>query len=243
MPDKPDGRLLFAHYAFMPNRLGYCGGSDHRALLDYCEAGEADGGLEQLIRQFQAAYPYLQFIARANSIASPLDSRVVEAYWVGNQLLDRVEMADYYRFLVDRFGPQLSPKTREYVIGKAPAGARPHHSFHVLDVCMRTGSLRESIDDLDRCRISWGRVQRVEGDVLVVKSRPLVFQEGRLALGEYQERRAAYRLDGRGYLATPVPGDLVSLHWDWACDLLTPAQVSRLEAQTRRHLSLANQTL
>jgi len=30
-----DGMLLFIQYAFMPNRLDYCGTDDHGALYDY----------------------------------------------------------------------------------------------------------------------------------------------------------------------------------------------------------------
>ncbi len=29
------GPLLFGHYAFPPNRLGYCGPDDHEALFEY----------------------------------------------------------------------------------------------------------------------------------------------------------------------------------------------------------------
>ncbi len=78
-----DGRLMFAHYALMPNRLGYCGGSDNQTLFDYCVAHESDRGMDALIHQFQAAYPYLKFIAQANGIENPLDAKVVEAYWLG----------------------------------------------------------------------------------------------------------------------------------------------------------------
>ncbi|MFQ6026662.1 MAG: DUF6390 family protein, partial [Dehalococcoidia bacterium] len=206
-----DGRLLFSHYALMPNRLGYCGGSDSRAMLEYCEANQADLGLEDLIKQFQAAYPYLQFIAKSNEINNPLDPRVVEAYWVGNPLLDRVDMRDFRGFIAEKFGPRVSSKALDLLIGKAPVGARPHHSFHVLDVSMRTGALRESLEDLDRCRISWGQVDRVEGDTVLVSYQPLVFRQGLLTLGDSVERRAFYRMEGKGYLAVPNPGDCVSL--------------------------------
>ena len=96
-----DGRLLFAHYALMPNRLGYCGGNDDQALFDYCTEGVADPGLESLLKQFQAAFPYLTFIANINGLANPFDPRVVEAYWVGNELLEGIHMGDFYRFLVE----------------------------------------------------------------------------------------------------------------------------------------------
>ncbi len=238
-----DGRLLFAHYALMPNRLGYCGGSDAQTLFDYCEAGESDQGMDPLIRQFQAAFPYLQFIASSNGIANPLDSRVVEAYWIGNQLLDRVEMVSFYNYLLEKIGPRVAPKAMKYLIGKAPAGARPHHSFHVLDVSMRTGALRENLGDLDHCRISWGMVDRVDGDNLVVWRQPLQFQDGSLALGNPEEYQCFYRTGGRGYLDTPQPGEMVSLHWEWVCDRLDQPSVVALEGQTKFHLELANQTL
>lgn len=238
-----DGRLLFAHYALMPNRLGYCGGGDSQTLFDYCVAHESDAGIDALIQQFQAAYPYLRFIARSNGIADPLDRRVVEAYWLGNDLLDRVTMIDFHKYLEEQAGPRVPAKVLRHLLGKAPAGARPHHSFHVLDVSMRTGALRESLDDLDHCRISWAAVQRVDGDSLVVKHQPLMLDRGKLTLGEAEEQRVYFQVNGRGYLSTPRPGDLVSVHWNWVCDLLTPDKAAALERQTRNHLAIANQTL
>jgi hypothetical protein len=238
-----DGRLLFAHYALMPNRLGYCGGGDSQTLFDYCLARESDGGMDPLIQQFQAAYPYLRFIARSNGIADPLDPRVVEAYWLGNDLLGKITMTDFHKYLEEQVGPRVPAKALRHLMGKAPAGARPHHSFHVLDVSMRTGALRESLDDLDHCRISWAAVQQVDGDSLVVKHQPLMLDQGKLTLGEAEERRVYFQVNGRGYLSTPQPGDLVSVHWNWVCDLLTPDQAAGLERQTRYHLAIANQTL
>jgi hypothetical protein len=40
-----------------------------------------------------------------------------------------------------------------------------------------------------------------------------------------------------------VPGDVVSLHWNWVCELLDPAQQAELARQTEYHLRLANRTL
>jgi hypothetical protein len=34
----------------------------------------------------------------------------------------------------------MSPKTLELVVGKAPLGARPHHSFYVMDTHSRLSS-------------------------------------------------------------------------------------------------------
>ena len=46
IPTQPlAGQLRFIHYAFMPNRLQYCGGDDNRTLLEYGTAQVVDGGL------------------------------------------------------------------------------------------------------------------------------------------------------------------------------------------------------
>ena len=39
------------------------------------------------------------------------------------------------------------------------------------------------------------------------------------------------------------PGDVVSIHWGWACDVLDPDQLARLVSFTARELEIANQTL
>jgi hypothetical protein len=238
-----NGSLRFIRYAFMPNRLRYCGGDDNRTLFEYGIENTTDGGLSPLLRRFTGALPYLQLIARANGIADPFDPRVVEAYWIGNQLLDRVEVRQLYDHLLDRFGKQLQGRTRELVLGKAPTGARPHHSFHVLDVHSRVGELEHSLQTLDGCRVSWGRVVAVDGAELLVERQPLVLEHGKLGLGEAQRTRMVRQVDGRGFADAAEVGDWVSLHWGWVCEVLTPHQQVNVARYTRHHLALANQTL
>lgn len=237
------GPLRFIRYGFMPNRLRYCGGDDNRTLFDYGLAGVVDGGLTPLLRRFSGALPYLQLIARSNEIADPFDDRVVEAYWLGNELLATVEVRQLYDSLHKRFGKQLQGRTRELVLGKAPAGARPHHSFHVLDVHSRVGDLGQSLYVLDQCRVSWARVERLDGGEAVINRQPLVLQDGKLALAEPVAERALRQVDGRGFVDDAQPGAWVALHWGWLCEVLTPHQRAQLERFTRHHLALANQTL
>ena len=238
-----DGMLLFIRYAFMPNRLRYCGGDDNTTLFQHAIAGETDGGVPTLLRKFTGAYPYLALIARANGIADPFDRRVVEAYWIGNALLERVEVRQLYDSLRARYGKQLSGRTLDLVIGKAPAGARPHHSFHVFDVHSRAGELEHSLDTMDNCRISWGRVTAIDGSVFVVERQPLLLEAGKLALGVAQPARITRQLDDRGFADRARVGDWLSIHWGWACDILGDDQARTLERYTRHHLALANQTL
>src|SRR5690242_20609398 len=80
------GPVLFARYAFGPNRLGYCGPEAVTELFEEGTAGHDDRALRELARGFEGAWPYLELIASANGLADPLDRWVVEAYWLGNEL-------------------------------------------------------------------------------------------------------------------------------------------------------------
>ena len=237
------GQLRFIHYAFMPNRLQYCGGDDNRTLLEYGTAQVVDGGLTPLLRRFTGALPYLKLIARANGIADPFDSRVVDAYWLGNPLLEQVEVRQLYDALAERFGKQLEGRARELMLGKAPAGARPHHNFHVFDVHSRVGEIANTLESMDQCRISSGKVLTVEGAELIVERQPLVLVEGKLALGPAQRTRVLRQVEARGFADTAAPGDWVALHWGWVCEVLSPRQQANLLHYTQYHLTLANQTI
>lgn len=237
-----DGPQLFARCAFMPNRLTYCGGDDNKALFDHCTANFTDEGLRQLLRQFTGAMPYLQLIARCNAIRDPFAPRVVEAYWLGNELLEGVEARALYDSLRERFGKQMKATDLRWMMSKAPAGAHPHHSFHVLEVCPRNG-WPQALSFMDNCRISWGKVVSVNGGTLSAEVRPLKLHGNDLTLGPAEARPINRQFDGRGFVDSVRPGDWVSIHWDWACQILTPGQVANLERWTEHHLTLANQTL
>ena len=239
-----DGPLLFARYAYPPNELGFCGGEDHRALLEQTAAGVVDGGLRQALREFEGAWPYLELIAAANHLDDPLDARVVEAYWLGSRLLDRVGPALLAGSLDERFRSRAGGSWTS-LASAIPNGALPHHSFHVLGIypfvgLLRNGVVTEPLRVLDRCRIRWGRVVAVIGEKAVVQSQPLEWDGHRLALGAVRDEVAVtgegnLRL-GRGLSA----GDWCSLHWDWVCDRLEPAQVRALQHYTQTQLVAVN---
>ncbi len=237
------GSLRFIRYGFMPNRLRYCGGDNNRTLFEYGTENVVDDGLRDLLRKFTGALPYLRLIAHANGIADPFNERVVEAYWIGNELLERVEVRQLHDALTERFGKQLQGSTRDWVLGKAPAGARPHHNFHVFDVHSRIGELENTLETMDSCRVSWGKVLQACGAELVVERPPLLLVSGKLSLGEPETARVLRQVDERGFADSAAPGDWVSLHWGWVCEVLSPRQQANLARYTAHHLALANQTL
>jgi Family of unknown function (DUF6390) len=242
------GALLFGRYAFPPNRLGYCGPDDSQALLEQVSQGRPDQGLLQLERRFEGAYPYLCLIAQANEIPDPFDSRVVEAYWIGNEMLERVRAGPFYESLSRRFSHRMKPSEFGWLARKLELSARPHHNFHVFDVYVRAGLMRNeradiALETMDSCRISWGRVAAVEGAELVVERPQLVLAGGKLTLSEPRPFRVRRQLDGHGFVDGVKVGDMVSIHWNWACDVLGPTALSRLGPATQRSLTLANLTI
>lgn len=242
-PASHAGMLLFIQYAFMPNRLEYCGADDHGALYDYWAARQTDAGLAELLRTFTGALPYLKLIAHSNGLADPFDRRVVEAYWVGNALLDGVDLRQFYQSLTDRLSPQLQGRALDYLLRKVPLGARPHHSFHVFDVHSRVGQLTHSLHVMENCRISWGQITALEPGHFVIQAAPLLLQDGKLTLGPPQARSVARLVDDQSFTRDAQVGDWLSVHWGCACDILTPEQVQRLDAETRHAIRLANLTL
>ena len=153
------GLLLFARYAFPPNRLGYCGSPDHEGLFGYLTEERADPGLRELAQKFEGAYPYLRLIAEANGQSDPFDPRVVEAYWIGNAFLARVGVSQLYESLRRRFQPRMEPRAFSWMTSALADGTRPHHNFHVFEVYRRAGLLRDeravvALERMDQCRVA-----------------------------------------------------------------------------------------
>ncbi|MDQ6849252.1 MAG: DUF6390 family protein [Actinomycetota bacterium] len=239
------GATVFARYAYPPNELGYCGPDDASVLLRP-DPAVAEEQIRLHARQFDGAWAYLELIAAGSGIADPLDARVVEAYWIGNDLLDNIDPHDSMTRLKHRFAAQP---------GATWTPGFPHHSFQVFAVYPWSGLLSKGTNNavalsiLEQCRIRWGRVVAVDGTRVRVLSRPLVLRDGLLVLGEPGEHSAAWSVDGSSLLAptsdrTPVAvGDHVAMHWDWVCDILTPPQLAELTARSDDQLARTNAAL
>ena len=122
------------------------------------------------------------------------------------------------------------------------------HAFHVLDVfprlgLMRSGSTDNALTVMDSCRIRWGRVLERDGDFLVVSAVPLTMVDCKLKLGAPRIERIRGWQDGLGFIGDVQPDDIVSIHWDWACDTLDAKRLGALQGWTKRELSIANKTL
>jgi len=178
----------------------------------------------------------------------PLDRRVVEAYWLGNDLLDAVTPDEFARSLALRFRPRLREEGWRWLREKPSRGAVPVHAFHVLDVFPRVGLLRSGsvdavLETIESCRIRWGRVLARQGDFLVVNAVPIELRDGRLDLGRPRTECVQAWRDGSTFVDHADPGDIVSIHWSFACDRLSPTRLRQLIGWTRREIRVANETI
>lgn len=261
------GSLLFAKYAFAPNKLRYCGPGENRAIFNYCVANQSDEGLIELLKGFEGAYPYLQLIAHANKIKDPFDEKVVEAYWIGNNLLKNVTTKDFHQQIKNRFSKKLSPNMMKWLLPKPAVGAKPHHSFHVLDVYTKTGLIRSGIktnvmETINNCLILPGKIIKIPNNKhqmtnksqyqnfnyrnnltiqqynnVTIKYQPIILKNGKLAFGELATKEVI------SLFINPQVGDYVSFHWGNVCDILSPRQLKNLQSWTQYHMEIANKTI
>lgn len=241
------GPLLFARFAFPPNRLGLCGPEAGLTLPERVRTGRPDPELRRIAEGFEGAYPYLRLIAAENDLADPLDPRVVEAYWLGNPLLREVGPRARHDDLTDRFRPRTQPREWRWLEDKAGGSSMVHHSFHVLEILPRIGLIRGGLPPdllgvLERCLVRPGRVVALADGGLTVDLPPLELVDGALRLGT----PAAVSIptaNGEGFGDVLLPGDDVAVHWDRVCGRLSPMQAATLTAVTQRNLDVANTTI
>ena len=237
VPVEVEGRRLFAAYAFPPNELGYCGPPDSSVLLN----GHGPAAIDRHAKGFDGAWPYLDEIAAATGAADPLDQVVVRTYWVGGPLLHQVD------------GTRMLDRLRNALRGQPTglldelshhADVLAHHSFHVFVVypwvCFLDADPKNPLQILQSCRIRWGTVDAVDDEHAVLLSRPLIFEDGTLALGSEAPETVRWARAGTSLTSRPAPGQTVSAHWDWVCGALDDSERDALAAATASTLEVVN---
>lgn len=242
-----NGVALCARYAFGPNRLNMCGPDMSKEVLAYINAGAEDQGLANILKDFQTLSPYLTEIAHANKIRDPFDERVVEAYWIGNELLENIQPKTFYKHLVEnvKIKKRVDSKSMDYLSEKLTCGARMHHSFHVFNIWQRTGhsGTTHTLESMDNCRVSPGKVLNVDGPVITVLRKPLIVQNRKLALGAAVTIKVMRRLESSTLIDEVKKGDIISIHWGMPCEILNKRRFDNLVKYTNLSLLLANRTI
>ncbi len=236
------GVQLAARFSIATNRLKYCGPADAEPTL-YRAIVEGTGleAAEQVLSRFEALEPYLRAIAEKHG-RDPFDREVVEAYWIGNSLLDAFTREDFAALLDRLVGRGLPKPFATQLASRLPRHPLPHHMFHVafVGVGMVTGHVETTLPNMESCRPGWGEVLRVDEGSLTIEKIPLEAEKGHLGLGPPKEETLAY--DPRVLPGVRL-GDHVAIHWGWPALKLEPPQLEKLKQYTARSLEAANEAL
>lgn len=192
-------------YSLPPHKLGYCGPEEKKTslILDFIKNNQSSREeIEDILKKFVAAYMYYKMIANENGIKNPFSKKVIEAYWLGNNLLDV--------FL-----------KKDKVI--------PFHAYHVLVVGSITGKIVFDDKLRDLCRISWGQVKELENDKVLVEYQPLIRKKGKFALGSLIAKEVKWNKD---FVPKMRKGDKVSIHWDTVIEIISGKELKNLEKYT-----------
>jgi hypothetical protein len=237
-----EGVQLAARFSIATNRLKYCGPADAEpALFQTIVEGKGLAASRSALLRFEALEPYLTAIAGKHGL-DPLDHHVVEAYWIGNELLDDFSRDDFRGILETLSRRGLPRSMADAFSAHLPEHPLPHHVFHVsyVGVGNVTGHVKTTLPNMEACRPAWARVLAVSEAELEVEKPALEYVRGRLRIGTPVQQMVTY--DPR-VLPGLTTGAHVALHWNWPALALTTGQLTNLKEYTDRSLAAASDAL
>ncbi len=232
-----DGLELAARFSYITNALRYCGPSHAAdAFITYLKTKQNKEVVEDALKKFEGLYPYLSSIAKKHS-KNFSDYDVVEAYWIGNDLLDAFTDDDLKEIILLLTKRGLPKAHAEKLIRNLPHGLFPHHDFNVfyVGVGMTSGTVATTLQNMENCRISWGTVVEIHPQNLVVASQTLKQDNKKLFLEE-----GTKTVDYKSDILNVKIGDRVAMHWGFTVCTLENVQQAQLEKYTRKLLQILN---
>jgi hypothetical protein len=229
------GLKLAALYGFYPHQLGLCGPSnnkDSKEKLSKFLRGERVPlfEIEKILKKFKGAFSYYQLIAKSNQIRDPFDRKVVQAYWIGNELLERVDVNEL-RDLIKRHLSRSKSSSLEEIIRIIPSDAKAHHTFHVLAVGSFNNKFSFTEKMINLCRVSWAEVVEIKDkSKAIVRLRPLKLEKAKFILGKKEILREVFW--NPDFISELKLGQTVSLHWNHIIQILKEEEKSQLENYT-----------
>ena len=224
-------------FSFITNRLGYCGKenahSEFREFLKEPTEVNAEK-VKRLLESFVGLHSYLTFIAEQNEM-QPLDKEVIEAYWIGNELLEGID-GEKFREFVNKTLVQkglLPERIARKKTENLPEKIYPHHSFHVLYMNFFTKKVEAIPENLDKCIVKWGKVIEADGEKALVRSFNIAFD--RKFFTHQTELKTENVL-----FPELKRNDNVAVHWNFISKKLEENEVANLKKYTFENIELAN---
>lgn len=221
---------LLSRFSLPPNSLGYCGQESAAQKFRGCVITGVCKDLKNEVPHFTVLYPYLKTIAKSVGL-NIYDYSVIESYWLGNELLKKVNATDYM-LLLENFSKQGIPNFLiEELKQKVPKAFIPNHLFQVLHVGVGRASnniVPFNIDSINNCMIRWGKVQKIFND------------SAEVCLYSLKQKDGSYKLIR---LKKTIPfnteftpglkiGDTVAVHWQQIVKILTKNEEKNLSIWT-----------
>ncbi len=243
------GIRIAALYGFYPHKLGFCGlqeNSAKKTLLDYLSGEKiSEQKIRKILETFKGSFAYYKLIAKSNGIKDPFEEKVVKAYWVGNQLLEKVPINSLRNMIVKEFsGPGLlSKETAEEKAGGIPLTSKAHHSFHVLVIGSVSSRIKFNGKLLDICRIGWGKVIRFENKKtkniyrVIIEYQPLQKRKERYFLGKPISKIVFW---DKKFIPEIKAGDRVATHWNHIVQILGTKDLVNLKKYTQVTINSLN---
>ena len=229
------GLKIAALYSFPPGRFGLCGmGEEASHQILHFLKGEKVPNIKEILETFEGSLFYYKLIAKENKISDYFDEKVVKAYWIGNELLEKVRISKLKEMVAKHL---KKPKLAK----KLPENSKAHHSFHVLIAGPMRKDLTMTEGMKDLCKISWGKILDVEDykleiSTLIVEYQPLL-KDDKWFLGDLTRRRIFWF---KSILPKVKIGDFVSFHWDLALERLSKDDLKSLLKYTKSSIEVAN---
>ncbi|MFH1072122.1 MAG: DUF6390 family protein, partial [Nanoarchaeota archaeon] len=215
-----NGIELASRFSFITNQLHFCGpGTAAKEFLQYMKKKDNTENVRRALQRFEGLYPYLSTIAEKLG-KDFLDYDVVEAYWIGNKHLEQFNDDDMKKIIKKLISRGLPKSIGEKLIAHLPYGFFPHHDFNVfyVGVGRTTGSVETTLQNMNNCRTSWGKILEIHGTQLIVASQSVLQQKGKYVLGKEETKTAVFIPE---FLPKIKRGDIVALHWGFAPVVLT----------------------
>lgn len=234
-----DGLKLALLFGKTPCNLGLCGPAEkskRNLIEDYIKDSQNKKNRRQakeIIKEFKGAYPYYQLIAKCNKIYNPLDFRVIEAYWIGNKLLNNVSLQQFKTMCKNNFAP--FGKITDKMIDALSKDAIPYHNFHVLNLGSVSGKLSITKKAINLCTVSCGKIIKLNKNSVTVEKKPINTKNG-FSLGKQIHETIKW---DKQLLPKIIKGDIVTIHWKTAIIKLTNKQFTNFDKYFHKTLQIS----
>lgn len=228
---------LNSRFSLSPNSLGYCGKDSAPEKFKSCVVNGKCGGVEEEFKHFIVLHPYLRTISKITHLPK-FSYKVVESYWLGNDLARKAKNRDY-SILLSFFEKQGVPEWLvEELKSKKPKKFIPTHLFQVLHVGVgrASGSVPYNLETINNCMIRWGEVEKVNKSSAVVNLNSLKKVKGSFKLIKIKETFPFIP----GFIPDIKVGDIVTVHWKQINKILTEGEVENVSYWTEEVLKAIN---